>query len=259
MDEKEKHFVPLTAHDSRLTGVFIAGTDTGVGKTTVTAALAVQLQTRGRQVGIMKPIETGVSIDGTDRSDAGRLRTAVGCADALDLISPYRFIDPIAPLAAARRTGRTIELEAIKQAFDRLAHGSRLMLVEGVGGVLAPLSDRFDVGDLLRMLELPTILVSHASLGAVNHVLLALEALTQRNAPVLAVVLNRPTLMERFRPAAEQSQSTVDLLHELAGVPVFGSLPHIPMAGESWSETVHRLSLDAEISRLATLLLSSRL
>jgi dethiobiotin synthetase len=247
----------LTPHASRLTGVFVAGTDTGVGKTTVTAALAVQIQTRGRSVGIMKPIETGISIDGDDGSDAERLRTAAGITDAMELISPCRFVEPIAPLAAARRAGRTIDLEAIKQAFHRLAGGSRFMLVEGVGGLLAPLSDRFDTGDLLRTLQLPAILVSHASLGAVNHTLLTLEALARRKVPVLAVVLNHPMPTDRAGPAAEQSQCTLELLRELAGVPVFGPLAHVSMLKVEWIEAIHRLSLDAELSRLGTLLLSN--
>jgi len=241
-----------------VSGAFITGTDTGVGKTTVTAALALHLQARGLTVGVMKPIETGATPENENQSDAGRLRKAAGIMDSMDLISPYRFADPLAPLIAARRTGRGIDLDRIGQAFMRLSTASRIMLVEGAGGLLAPLSDQFEIGDLIHVLQLPAILIARASLGGVNHALLALEALARRNVPVVAVVLNRPLPPDHSETSEQQRASTVELIRELAGVPVIGPLDHVPSLGLRWMEGIVELSSGSGISGLGTTLLASR-
>src|SRR6476660_10511258 len=107
-------------HDSSFRGVFVTATDTGVGKTVVTAALAVALRTHGYAVGVMKPIETGVRSASDAESDAARLRTAAGSSDALTEIRPYAFRLPLAPMDAARFEKQTISLPAIVQALSRL-------------------------------------------------------------------------------------------------------------------------------------------
>jgi dethiobiotin synthetase len=126
-------------------GVFITGTDTGVGKTLVTTALVLCLKQRGLSVGVMKPIETGCGSGGAAGSDAARLHAAAGMTDPVEVVSPYRFPDPLAPLDAARRAGTTIQERKILAAFRTLAARHMLMLVEGAGGVLVPISKRADM------------------------------------------------------------------------------------------------------------------
>ena len=118
-------------------GLFITGTDTGVGKTFVSCALARGLRAAGIDVGIMKPIETGVPAEGPE--DARALRLAAGAEDPLDLICPVRFSLPASPEAAARAEQRTASITPIREAFASLARRHPFMLVEGAGGLLVPI------------------------------------------------------------------------------------------------------------------------
>jgi len=241
-------------------GCVITATDTGVGKTAITAALGYHLCERGVAVGVMKPVETGVPVEGDARSDAARLRAATGATDPLGLICPYRFTDPVAPMAAARRTGKAIELDHIMRAFERLGGSSRPMLVEGIGGLLAPLSEAFELADLIRALKLPTIVVGRAGLGGINQALLTLEALARRNIPILAIALNCPTPEPCPTPdpvVAHQIQTTVELVRELGGTHVYGPIGHVPTLSEDWMKGVVRLSQDPAIQELASLIQST--
>ena len=241
-------------------GCFITATDTGVGKTAIAAALGYHLCERGVAVGVMKPIETGVPVEDDARSDAARLRAAAGTTDPLELICPYRYPQPLAPLAAARRMRKAITLERIMHAFERLGGASRPMLVEGVGGLLAPLSETFELSDLIRALKLPAIVIGRAGLGGINHALLTVEALARRNIPVLAVALNCPTpdsCASHDPVASDQVQTTVELVRELGGRPVYGPIGHVPELCEDWLNGVARLSQDPAIKELASLVLNS--
>jgi len=237
-------------------GCFVTGTDTGVGKTAVTAALARCLADRRISVGVMKPIETGTALQGKGSSDAERLRMAAGVSDPLDLISPYRFADPLAPLAAARRTGGKIELERVMVAFTRLAGLHRVILVEGVGGVLAPLSDQFDTGELVLRMRLPALVIGRAALGGVNHALLTIEALRRRHVPILAVVLNREAADAEVSPdilAELQEKTTAALVRELGGLPLIGPVGHVKNLGHEWQAGLAKLLTDPGIQSLADL------
>jgi dethiobiotin synthetase len=233
-------------------GCFITGTDTGVGKTVVTAALALCLKQRGLRVAVMKPIETGYSNDGTRGSDAERLRTVIAATASIDLISPYRFTLPLAPLAAARAAGVTIEIDPIAVACRNLAHDDEFVLVEGVGGLMVPLSEKMDVRELITSLGLPALVVGRAALGGVNHALLTIDALRQRAVPVVGIVLNQ-LLSE---PNHEQTQSTVELIRERSGIPVFGPLPYESECRLNWTAGVNKIAHDPAIHSLAEWLVS---
>ena len=239
----------LTPRPLPLGGCFITGTDTGVGKTIVTAALALALKRRNGPVGVMKPVETGC--DQSDgQADSQRLRQAAGLSEPLELIAPYRFAAPLAPLAAAQEAHRTIDLAHICLAFKRLSARYRHVLVEGLGGVRVPLTDELDLGDLMQRLELRVVVVGRAALGGVNHAMLTLEALQRRGLTVLALMLNASA------PAAEdlsQVVSTTLLLQQRAGVPVLGPLPHLPEVQAAWGSGIDELAGHPAIQRLADL------
>ena len=237
-------------------GIFITATDTGVGKTVVTAALAVALRKRGYAVGVMKPIETGVPSSADAGSDAARLRAAARSSDALTEIRPYAFRRPLAPLDAARLEKRTVTLPTIMRAFRTLQSRHEVLLVEGVGGVHVPITSSLDVSDLIYRMKFDAIVVGRVSLGGINHALLTLGALRQRNMSVLALVLNR-TLPAQTATARAQERSTVRLLRQFAGVPVIGPLPYRSTLERNFHSEVARLARTAAITKLMRLVLAS--
>lgn len=235
-------------------GCFVTGTDTGVGKTAVTAALAVCLRRRGLSVGVMKPVETGCGVGSTGPSDAERLRACLAGDDPDAFLSPYRFAAPLAPLAAARQVGAVISLDRIVEVHGQLVARYRSVLVEGAGGLRVPLTDREDMRDLIERLALPVVLVGRCALGGVNHALLTLEALQQRKIPVMALVLNRLVPYQAASEEDLQTASTVGLLKERSDIPVIGPLPYLASLAGGGDAGVSELSCDPAIGMLADLI-----
>ncbi len=235
-------------------GIFITGTDTAVGKTLVTAVLARGLKKRGLDVGVMKPVETGV-VRGRP-SDAVRLIRAAQVSDALDRVRPYAFRLPVAPLDAARAERRSIQMAAIMTAYCQLQSLHEVLLVEGAGGVHVPITPTMDVLDLIEKLKARVLVVGRVGLGGVNHALLTLNALRARKIPVLALVLNRTT-PAKSTVARRQERSTVELLRESAGVPVIGPLPYRAGVDARFERVVETMAANSEMKQLTKLLLAS--
>lgn len=169
-------------------GLFVTGTDTGVGKTLVACALLRALRVRGIDAAGMKPIETGVGEGGP--LDALALQAAAGGGDELSDVCPLRFALPAAPSVAARAEGRAVELWAIERAHQRLAVRRDFVVVEGAGGLLVPLDAEHCNADLARRLGLPLLVVARGALGTINHTLLTLEAAIGRGLAVAGVVIS---------------------------------------------------------------------
>ena len=178
---------------------FVTGTDTGVGKTEVSAAL-LSLMSRPFA---FKPCESG------DNADSEALRHAAGAWQAPDSVCLYRFKAPLAPAIAARQERRRVDWKRLLAGFRALGNGPGV--VEGAGGLFVPLDDRHDVIDLIAATRLPVVLVARAGLGTINHTVLSLNALQARKLAIAAVVLvqavdrvepsvksNRPELERRF-------------------------------------------------------------
>jgi len=244
------------AHDFNTRGVFITATDTGVGKTLVASALVSRLIRCGIDVGVMKPIETGVSRLTKGESDGVRLRQAAKTHDPIREVCPYVFRLPVAPLSAARAEGTVVRLSTIMRAFRALHKKHALLVVEGIGGVRVPITGTADVLDLVQRMRLPVIVVGQSGLGGVNHALLTLCALRQKKIPIVALVLNqvRPP---RVKIAQAQEQSTVILLRRLAKVPVLGPLSYRTNLHRDWSRSLIQLAGAVEIRKLAELVLAS--
>ena len=170
-------------------GFFVTGTDTGVGKTRVACALVTRLRALGLDVGAMKPVETGVGPTGP--ADAIALRAAAGSVDPLEDVCPQRFVLPAAPDVAAAAEGRSVDLAAIRAAFERVKVRHEWLVAEGAGGLLAPLTEAVSVADLAGWLGLPLVLVARARLGTINHTRLTLEAARARGLGVAGVVISR--------------------------------------------------------------------
>lgn len=237
-------------------GIFITGTDTGVGKTLVAAALAIALKQTGRTVGVMKPIETGVSASTAAQSDAARLRSIIDSEEQLGAVCPYRFALPVAPLAAAQAEHRTIDPDTIRKVYRLLAGRYDCTVVEGVGGVFVPITPATDVTDLIVRLKLPVVVVGRSGLGGINHARLTIEALRRKRIPVAALVLNQPQ-PARSKLARIQERTTVKLLQKQAGVPVLGPLPYQSGLSRKFRQSAVWLARSATIKMLAKLVVRS--
>jgi dethiobiotin synthetase len=164
--------------------VFITGTDTGVGKTLVTALLLLHLRGHGCHALAMKPFSSG------GLGDAQLLFRAQEGEIPLETISPFQFPQPVAPLVAARRSGRRITRAQVAEKILALAERCELLLVEGAGGLFVPIGDQSTVADLVEALQSPVVLVARNRLGVVNHTLLTLECLRRRRVPHIRIVLS---------------------------------------------------------------------
>ncbi len=202
-------------------GVFISGTDTGVGKTLVVCGLAALLKKRGYKVGVMKPAETGCKEKNGKLfpDDAFHLQQASGCDDPLERICPYRLWLPLAPSVAAAKERVKIDISLIVNLYDEISSAHDITLVEGAGGLLVPLLPRYTYADLARAMELPLLVVAANRLGAINHLLLTLEHASCRGLNVLGYALNQVTsdssLAAETNPAALPSLTTVPCLGEI--------------------------------------------
>ena len=163
---------------------FVTGTDTGVGKTTVTVHLMQQLVAQGLTVIGMKPVASGCEwLDGRWQNDDVRQLTAASNVSAPpELINPYCFQPAIAPHIAADQVGVEIDLEVIRAAYTQLSAMADVVIVEGAGGLLVPLNKQQQtIADLIQTLNLPALMVIGMRLGCINHALLTAEVLRQRN------------------------------------------------------------------------------
>lgn len=208
-------------------GLFITGTDTGVGKTLVAAAIVRHLRQQGREVRISKPVATGAQwIDGRWLAE-DTVRLAQSAADGQDLerITPWAFPDPVAPPVAARRQGTMLELSTIVAAVrNRYSPGS-ILIVEGAGGLLCPLTENETMADLAAQLGLRLVVVARRSLGTLNHTLLTLEAARLRGLAVAGVVISETT-----PPHGLAEETNVEELRRRVTVPILAVIEHQPDA-----------------------------
>lgn len=176
-------------------GIFITGTDTAVGKTTVGIQVAEILRESGQRVRVRKPVETGcekrTKIDILEPSDAVRLQAAAGAVDALEIVCPYRYEPPVSAEWAARLTNRPLELGDLHAACLKGVGDDDFLLIEGAGGFYSPIARGALNADLAAGMGLPVLLVVADRLGAVNQTLLAIEAIHMRGLALLGVVLNQ--------------------------------------------------------------------
>jgi dethiobiotin synthetase len=182
--------------------VFVTGTDTGVGKTLVSALLCSALDGA-----YWKPVQTG-SRQGTDRQT---VRMLAGLMDEDEIPEVYCLPEPVSPHLAARWTGVRLRLAAFCRPH---IPESKWLIVEGAGGVLVPLNDTEFMRDLIKYLAFPVVLVSRTAVGTINHTLLSLEALRHAEIEVLGVVLN-----------GEENQDNREAIQHYGHVPILGWVP----------------------------------
>lgn len=205
-----------------MTPLLVTGTDTGIGKTLVTSALAAAVARRGRRVGVMKPVETGCR---NDPEDALTLAAAAADPSPLSDICPYRLPDPLAPALAAERAGIVIDIAALVAQARARATGVDLLLVEGAGGLLVPLTTATSFADFAALLGARVLVVVGSRLGAINHALLTFAALATRGITLAGYVVNRLGSDDDLAVATNEP-----LLRRLTTAPGLGTLPFLPEA-----------------------------
>ena len=209
-------------------GIFVTGTDTGVGKTFAACVLIHALRARGVRVAPMKPVAAGAIERGGAwiNEDTAALLDAAGwdAARAAD-VTPVLLREPMAPHIAAEREGRVIELTPICSAFARVATVGTFTVAEGVGGFRVPLGPRLDTVDLARTFALPVVLVVGMRLGCLNHALLTAQAIEAAGLTLAGWIANT------IDPRMAVPDENVAALRERLAAPLLGRLPHAPQAG----------------------------
>lgn len=223
--------------------LFVTGTDTGVGKTIVTAALARFCTGQGLKVGVMKPVETGVTDPARPGEDASLLSWAARAADPETLVAPYRLALPVAPAQAAHTAGVHIDPELIAARLSALSQGKDLLLIEGAGGLMVPLQGGYLIADLIRDLGLPVLLVTHPRLGTLNHTLLTTFAARGMQLDLAGLIINRMPP----QPGPAESEAP-HMLAALASADLLAVLPEVAGSSEEQVE-----ALAEEIRQLPTL------
>ena len=209
-------------------GVFITGTDTGVGKTVVAAALIRALAREGLRVAAMKPVAAGASMTaaGLRNADALALIAAANVTAPYETVNPYCFAAPLSPHIAARDAGIAVDIELLRQRFDELKSAADCVVVEGAGGWLTPISAGASMADVAAALTLPALLVVALKLGCLNHTFLTVRALAARGVPLAGWVGNS------IDPAFERAADNIGEL-EMRLQPALAIVPYASHAPEA--------------------------
>ncbi len=204
---------------ARARGLFVTGTDTEVGKTVIAGGIARVLKDKGQEVGVFKPVASGC------RGDRGELVSPdaeflAHCADSpetLGQICPVRFREPLAPEVASQRGAEPMGLGTIRTYYNRLASAKDVMIVEGIGGLMVPLTTDLLVADLAGQMDLPLLIVAKPGLGTINHTLLTIEAARARGLRLAGIIINSyvadtASVAEETNPAAIERASGMKVL-----------------------------------------------
>jgi dethiobiotin synthetase len=202
---------------------FVTGTDTGVGKTVITAAMAACLRKREIDVGVMKPIASGTPRKtGFKSSDVSLLHDASGVKDSEEMINPVFLPLPTSPYDATKILSLSIDMPMIFKKFQELMKKHQMLLVEGIGGIMTPITKDFFVADMIKAIGLETIIVTRATLGTLNHTVMTIKICQQYQIPVKGIIVNY--FDEKGSPAEKNAPAS---LYELTGEPILGIIPFV--------------------------------
>ena len=208
--------------------VFITGTDTEIGKTVVSAMLLAKARHEGINAAVMKPVQTGCMVDG-DQLIAPDLEFCLTMAEMTvdqqekEKLCPFRFEPACSPHLAAKTKGTSISIETIAEFFAKMHTHHEALIVEGAGGILAPISEKLAMIDIMKELTLPIILVARAGLGTINHTLLTIKALRHEFLNVLGVILVHTSP----EPPGEMEADNAHIIEVMGNVHIIGQVPYL--------------------------------
>ncbi|WP_173917687.1 dethiobiotin synthase [Halobacillus sp. Marseille-Q1614] len=203
-------------------GIFVTGTDTGIGKTFVAAGIAAALSEKGVDVGVFKPMLSGDNREDPE-SDTIILKSMSGDESPTSDITPFQFDEPLAPYLAAKRQGISVKKTEVINTWNDIKHRHSFKIVEGAGGIAVPYGKDFLVSDVMKDINLPVLVVARPNLGTVNHTFLTVDYARRCGLDVIGVVING------YNPetAGVAEQTNPELIEHFCKVPVLGIIPQM--------------------------------
>jgi dethiobiotin synthetase len=204
-----------------MTSLFVTGTDTDVGKTCITASIVSYLSKMNVNVGVMKPFASGYkATDNFVSDDVKILMKYSGVDDPIDLVNPYFFEIPTSPYDACKQLNLEIEIDKVIDSYKQLTSIHDVVIVEGIGGIMTPISKNYFVSDLISDLQMNTIIVTGSKVGAVNHLMLTYQHVKEKNLHLNGFVIN-----QNVSDGYESSNLKQQII-DLTGQTVYGIIPY---------------------------------
>jgi len=224
-----------------LKSLFIAGTDTDVGKTYITAGLAVALRKMNVDVGVMKPFAAGsAQKKGYNSEDVEILSRAAKVTDPENLVNPQFFPIPASPYTAWKKLKTKPQVSTVLSSFKKLSKLHDMLLVEGMGGIMTPILKNYYITNLIKEMKIPTVIVTRSKVGTVNHTIMTVKMCEKYKIPIKGIIINH------FDKGYAVKDLTSDL-ESLTGVPVLGSIPFIKDMGDSSLNRVFKKNINLKL------------
>jgi dethiobiotin synthetase len=206
-------------------GLFITGTDTGVGKTMITALLGKAFKDKGLNIGVLKPIATGCVKIGDElvSEDAVFLKEYIGLKSSLEEICPIKYELPVSPLAAQMETQKEFNSRSIFEHLKKMEQKYEFIFVEGIGGLMVPLKHKYYVLDLIKEIRYPVIIVAKPNLGTLNHTLLTILQLKAKEIDIIGMIINH----SQECSDDVSVKTNIKILEQETGVKVLGVVPYM--------------------------------
>ena len=225
-----------------LKSIFITGTDTDVGKTYITAGLAVSVRKMGIDVGVMKPFAAGLAQKkGFKSEDVEILSTAAQVNDPENLVSPQFFPIPASPYTAWKNLKIKPKIPTILSSFKKLSKLHEMILVEGMGGVMTPILKDYYVTNLIKEMKIPAVIVTRSKIGTVNHTVMTVRMCEKYKIPIKGIIIND------FDSDGYKTKELTRDLKNLLGVPILGSIPFIDDLSDSSLYKIFKKNLNLKL------------
>ena len=222
--------------------LFIAGTDTDVGKTYITAGLAITLRKMGIDIGVMKPFAAGIAQKkGYKSEDVEILCKSAQIHDPENLVNPQFFPIPASPYTAWKKLKIKPKIPIILSSFNKLSNIHEMMLVEGMGGILTPILKDYYVTNLIKDMKIPTIIVTRSKVGTVNHTLMTVKMCEKYKIPIKGIIINN------FDGDGYPINQLKKDLEDLTGVKVLGSIPFINDMSDKSLYKIFKKNIDMKL------------
>ncbi|MDA1477167.1 dethiobiotin synthase [Bacillus changyiensis] len=225
-------------------GIFVTGTDTGVGKTIISCGIAALLKEKNIDVGVFKPFLSGISRD-NPQSDTALLKQMSHTCLTHEEITPFEYKEPLAPYVAAKQEGKMVSINEVINHWNKIKKQHDYVIVEGAGGIAVPLGENYLVAHLIKALQLPVLIVARPDLGTINHTFLTVQYAKQLGLQIAGIVINgrseRPNLDEKTNP---------NIIEQLCDVPLIGITPKLKDITEKTVKQMVKNHID--VSQLMT-------